>query len=79
VGRYRVVGIGTRQDLDGQGIESRCGVRFTAPVQNGHVAYQTSCTLGNGFIPRGVKRLGLGADHRPPSSAEVRERVELYF
>ena len=25
VGRYSVVGIGTRQDLDGQGMESRCG------------------------------------------------------
>jgi len=43
------------------------------------VAYQTSSTMGNGFIPRGVKRSGLGADQRPTSSAEVRERVELYF
>jgi hypothetical protein len=27
----------------------------------------------------GVKRPGLGVDHPPPSSAEVKERVELYF
>jgi hypothetical protein len=79
VGRYSIVGIATCPDLYGQGSESQCGARFSAPVQTGHVAYQTSCTLGNGCIPRGVKRSGLGADHRPPSSAEVREKVELYF
>jgi len=79
VSRYSVVGIVTRRDLDGQGIESRFGARFSALVQTGHVAYQTSSTMGNGFIPRGVKRSGLGADQRPTSSAEVRERVELYF
>jgi hypothetical protein len=27
----------------------------------------------------GVQRLGRGVDHPPPSSAEVRERVELYL
>ena len=27
----------------------------------------------------GVKRLGRGVDHPPPSSAEVKERVELYL
>jgi hypothetical protein len=27
----------------------------------------------------GVKRLGHGIDHPPPSSAEVKERVELYL
>jgi len=27
----------------------------------------------------GVKRLGCGTDHPPPSSADVNERVELYF
>ena len=27
----------------------------------------------------GVKRPGRGVDHPPPSSAEVKERVELYF
>jgi len=27
----------------------------------------------------GVKRLGHGVDHPPPSSAKVEERVELYL
>jgi len=27
----------------------------------------------------GVKRMGLGIDHPLPSSAEVKERVELYL
>jgi len=26
-----------------------------------------------------VKQLGRGVDHSPPSSAEVKERVELYL
>ena len=30
------------------------------------------------FLP-GVKRLGRGVDHPPPSSAEVKERIELYL
>jgi len=37
--------------------------------------------LNNGYqvFPRGVKQLGHGVDHPPPSSAEVKERVELYL
>jgi hypothetical protein len=31
------------------------------------------------WLSLGVKRLGREADHSPPSSAEVKERVELYF
>jgi len=27
----------------------------------------------------GVKRPGLGVDHPPPSSAEVKEKIELYL
>jgi hypothetical protein len=33
--RDSLVGIATRYGLDGQGIESRWGVRFSAPVQTG--------------------------------------------
>ena len=36
------------------------------------------CTMGTGYFP-GVKRPGRGVDHPPPSRAEVKERVELYF
>ena len=37
--------------------------------------------LYNGYrvFPGGVKRPGRVADHPPPSSAEVKERVELYI
>jgi hypothetical protein len=34
--------------------------------------------MGTGSFP-GVKRLGRGVDHPPSSSAEVKERVELYI
>jgi hypothetical protein len=34
--------------------------------------------MGTGSFP-GVKRPGRGVDHPPPSSAEVKERVELYI
>jgi len=32
-----------------------------------------------GVLSLGVRRRGLGADHSPPFSAEVKECVELYF
>jgi len=38
----------------------------------------TSYTIGNGSW-RGVKQLGCDIDHPPPSSMEVKERVELYL
>jgi len=34
--------------------------------------------LGTGSFP-GVKRPGRGVDHPPTSSAEVKERVQLYL
>jgi hypothetical protein len=34
--------------------------------------------MGTGSFP-GDQRPGRGVDHQPPSSAEVKERVELYF
>jgi hypothetical protein len=52
--------------------------RFSAPAQTGPGAHPASCTMGTGSFP-GVKRPGRGIDHPPPSSAEVKERVELYF
>jgi hypothetical protein len=78
VGRDISVGIATRYGLDGPGIESRWGASFSAPVHTGPGAHPTSYTLGTGFFPA-VKRPGRGVDHSPPSSAEVKERVELCF
>jgi hypothetical protein len=39
-------------------------------VQTGPGGHPASCTLGTGSFP-GVERPGRGADHPPPSSAEV--------
>jgi hypothetical protein len=71
-GRDSSVGIATGYGLDGPGIESRWGARFFAHVQTGPGAQPASCTMGTGSFP-GVKRPGRGADHPPPSSAEVRK------
>jgi hypothetical protein len=64
------VGIATNYGLDGSGIESRWGRDFFAHVQTDPGAHPASCTMGTGSFP-GVKRLGRGADHPPPSSARV--------
>jgi hypothetical protein len=48
------------------------GARFFAHVQTGPEAHPASCTKGTGSFS-GVKRPGRGADHSPPSSAEVKK------
>jgi hypothetical protein len=48
------------------------GARFFAHVQTGPEAHPASCTMGTRSFP-GVKRPGRGADHSPPSSAEVKK------
>ena len=58
------VGIATRYGLDGPGIESRWGVRFSAPVQTCPGAQPVSYTMGTGSFP-GVNRAGRGVDHPP--------------
>jgi hypothetical protein len=72
------IGIATRYGLHGPGIQSRWEARFSAPVQTGHVAHPASYTMGTRSFP-GVKRLGRGVDHPTRSSAEVKEREELYL
>ena len=70
--------IATRYRLDGAGIKCPVGVRFSAPVQPG--AHPASYTMGARSFPGGgVKQPGHDIDHSPPSSAEVKERVELYL
>ena len=46
------VGTVTGYGLDGPGIESRWGARFSAPVQTGPGAHPASCTAGTGSYPR---------------------------
>jgi hypothetical protein len=49
-------------------LSERTGI--VAHVQTGPGAHLASCTMDIGSFP-GVKRPGRGADHPPPSSAEV--------
>ena len=60
-----VVGMATGYGLDGPGIESRLGARFSAPVQTGPGAHPASCTMGTGSFP-GVKS-GRGVTLTPHS------------
>jgi len=78
VGHDSSAGTATRYGMDGPGIEFRWGAIFPAPVQTGPEVHPASCTMGTGSFP-GVKRPGRGVDHPPTSSAEVKERVELYL
>ena len=52
------------------------GAKISAPVHTGPGAHPASYTMGTGSL-LGVKRPGRGVDHTPPSSAEVKERVDL--
>ena len=45
------VGIVTGWGLDGPGIESRCGARFSTPDQTGPGAHQAPCKMGTGSFP----------------------------
>jgi hypothetical protein len=64
------VGIATDYGLDDLGDRIPVGARFFAHVQTGRGAHPASSTMDTGCFP-GVKRSGHGADHPPPSSAEV--------
>ena len=78
VGQDSSIGIVTRYRLDGPGMESQLGVRFSAPIQASPGAHPPSDTMGTGSSP-GIKWPGHGVDHPPPPSAKVKERVEIYI
>ena len=65
-------GIATRYGLDGPGIESRWGARFSAPVQTGPGGHPASCTMGTVSLP-GVKRPGRGVDHPPHLASRLKK------
>ena len=77
--RGSVVCKATGYGLDGSGIESRLGTRFSAPVQTGPGTHPTFCIMGmRSFL--GVKSgRGRDDDPSPLSSAVGHERVELYL
>ena len=56
------VDIATRYMLYGPGIESRCGERFSAPVQTVPGVHPASYTMGTESFS-GVKRPERGVDH----------------
>jgi len=76
--RDSVVSVATRYGMGGPDIEFRWGeARFSATVQTGTDAHPDTYTMGTGSFPV-VKRPERGDDYPTPSSAEVKERVELY-
>ena len=76
--RVSVVGIATTLRAGRSGVRLPIGARFSAPVQRDSEAHPDSYTTGTATFP-GVKRPGRGVEHPHPSSAEVKERVELYL
>jgi hypothetical protein len=55
------------------------GARFSAPVQTDPEAQPASCSKGYRVFPGCKVWPGREADPSPPSSAEVKNRVELYL
>ena len=78
MGRDSSVGIATRYGLDGPGIESRWGWDYPHPSIPAPGPTLRPIQWAPGLF-RGIKRPGRGVDHPPLSSAEVKERVELYL
>jgi len=66
-------GIATGYGLDGPGIESRWGARFSAPVQTGPGAHQASCTMGTGSFPGVKSGRSVTLAPSPPSSGVVKK------
>jgi hypothetical protein len=68
--------IATHHGLDGPEIESWWEGNFSHPPTPALGPTQPPVPRVPALCP-GVKRPGRGVDHPPPSSAEVKERVEL--
>jgi hypothetical protein len=71
--------IATGYGLDGPGIESRWGSRFSAPVQTGPGAHPASCTTGTGSFPGVESGRGVTLTPHPLLVPRSKNRVELYF
>jgi hypothetical protein len=68
--------------LDGRGFESRQGLGtflFTTASRPPLRPIQLPIQCVPGALSLGVKRPGCEVDHSPPSSAEVKECVEVYL
>ena len=76
--RHRLVGIATRYGLDGWGSNSGGHEIFCIRPDR---PWGPPSLLYNGYRASfpWVKRLWRGVNHPPPSRAEAKERVEVYF
>jgi hypothetical protein len=72
------VGIATRYGLDVPVIEYRYGREIPQLSRPALGPIQRPVQGVPGLLP-GVKQLGRGVDHPPPSKAKVEETVELYL
>ena len=73
-----VVGVATAYGLDGPGTKSRCGRDFLHLLSLALRPTQPPVQWVLG-LSRGKVRLRRDTDPSPPSSAEAKNRAELYF
>jgi hypothetical protein len=78
VGRDSSVRIATCYGMDGPGIESRWGARFSAPVQTFPGLYPASCPMGTASFPW-LKRPGRGVDHPPHLAPRLKKEWSYTF
>jgi hypothetical protein len=78
IGRASSVGLATRYGLNGPGIESRWGRDFPHPSRPA-LGPHSLLYSENRVFPRGKAAGGVALTTHPPSSAEVKESVELYL
>jgi len=72
------VGIATFYGVGRSGDRIPVGARSSASVQTSPGAHPASCTMGTGYFP-GVNGSERGAEHAPPPSTEVKERIQLHI
>jgi hypothetical protein len=77
MGRNSSVGIAITLKAGRYRVRNPVG-RFSAHTQAHTGPHPPSYTMGAGSFPE-AKQLGRGLNHPPPYSADIKERVELYF
>ena len=78
-GKVSSVGTATRYGLDGSGFESRRRHYFPGQYRRGPEAQPASSTMTNEVSFPEIQQPGRGDGHPPPSSADIKDPVELYL